>query len=232
MFVELVKSSFVEAAHRNPRGGERQQRLHGHSYRVDLVAAGEVASEIGWLIDYGDIRRVFKPLYDQLDHSVLNDLPGMDDPTVPGLRRWILELLGPNLPWLKDVRVTILGDLAFRPVMLPEDDERCLPARVRFTFEAAQRLAQLPPEHKCYSMHGHSYRVEVAAGDLERLKPALRGLYDLLDHRCLNDIPGLESATCEVICAWMWERLAKDVDDLEAIVVQETDSARCVYHGA
>ena len=31
-----------------------------------------------------------------------------------------------------------------------------------YTFEAAHRLPQVPQDHKCFRMHGHSFRVEVS----------------------------------------------------------------------
>ncbi len=231
MKVDLVKTLLFEAAHSNPQGTDAQQRLHGHSYRVDIVAEGAVESELGWLVDFGDIKRSFGPLYDQLDHGHLNELDGMGDTQLPGLRDWVLRKVGPSFPWLKDVRFSILGDCAFQPMDVPADERLGEPKRIRFGFEAAQYLPQLPPEHPCSRMHGHSYRLEVGARDMDRLKPHLEALYGALDHRCLNDVPGLNRATCEVMCQWIWERLASDVDDLTVVVVQETQSTRCAYFG-
>ena len=231
MKVELTKVFFAEAAHFNPDGPEKAQRLHGHSYAITLVVEGEVLSDIGWLIDYSDIGTAFKPLYEQIDHAVINDISDLDEPTVPGLRAWILCKMRTALACLKDVRVTIVGDLAFAPKLLPARPEEGLPTALRFTFEAAQSLAQLPESHKCHNMHGHSYRVEVAADEPEALHEPLREVYDLLDHACLNEIPGLESATCEIICRWLWDRLERHPAGVRAVVVQETNSARCLYHG-
>ena len=37
-----------------------------------------------------------------------------------------------------------------------------------FTFEAAHRLPNLPPEHKCSRLHGHSFHVRLSVeGDLD-----------------------------------------------------------------
>lgn len=231
MKVELTKTFFAEAAHRNPNGPPRTRRLHGHSYEIVLVVEGEVTSEVGWLIDYGDISAAFKPVYQQLDHALLNDIPDLDDPTVPGLRGWLLRKLTPVLPGLKDVRVAIVGACAYAPEFLPPRPGEGLPGAVRLTFEAAQSLAQLPGAHKCHHMHGHSYRVEIAADDPEALREPLREVYDLVDHTCLNDVPGLETATCEIICHWLWQRLAACPAGIRAIAVQETNSARCTYYG-
>ena len=100
-----------------------------------------------------------------------------------------------------------------------------------FRFEAAHSLQSAPPGHKCRRLHGHSYRVEVGAKDLAALHLPLRDLYGAVDHRCLNDVPGLERATCEIMCQWIWDHLAPSVPDLDVVIVRETDTARCVYLG-
>lgn len=231
MKVELTRNFFFEAAHRNPKGGEAQQRVHGHSYHMEVVIVGEVASEYGWLVDYGDIKQAVQPVYDQVDHAYLNNVEGLDDTTLPALRRWLLERLQPHVAFLRDVRVSIVGDLAFRPVELAADATRNLPARWRFTFEAAQSLPQLPKQHQCHNLHGHSYRIEVAARDMLKLREELSGLYEVLDHRNLNEVSGLEGTTCEHLCEWVWNLLIKEEHVPTVVVVQETESARCVYYG-
>lgn len=222
----------MEAAHRNPRGNARQQRLHGHSYKVEILARGDVDPGIGWIVDYAALKDLFRDLYDQLDHATLNDVPGLeDDTTVPALERWIDARIDPKPDWYAGVRVTIDGDLAFAPVRLPANSLEGLPARIQFSFEAAQSLPQLPEAHPCHCIHGHSYRFEIGTEDLDGLTSHLRALYDELDHTYLNEIPGLECATCERICRWVWERLEAAGEKPTVVVVQETYTARCIYLG-
>lgn len=87
-----------------------------------------------------------------------------------------------------------------------------------FDFDAAHRLDRLPPEHKCHRLHGHTYRVEIRVRgepgrrlgmliDYAELAAAWKPLHALLDHRCLNEVPGLEVPTTEVLAAWIYERL-------------------------
>ena len=229
--VKLSRRFTFEAAHRNPLGNEKQQRLHGHSYRMDIVVDGEVESDYGWLIDFADIKARVGPVYREIDHADLNTLEGLDDSRIPMLRQWLLDRLAPTLPGLTDIRLTIAGDCAFAPALLPPSEAEGLPERWTFTFEAAQSLPQLPEDHPCQRLHGHSYRITVGAAEMEPLRPALGRLYEGLDHTCLNDTPGLEGATCEHICGWVWARLAKEGHALTVVIVQETESARCIYHG-
>ena len=108
----LVMTMYVEAAHRNPHGSAAEQRLHGHSYKIDVLASGTPDPEIGWIVDFADLKARFAPLYAQLDHAFLNDVAGLEhDTTIPGIEAWILEHLQPHPPWLDGVRVSIVGGL-------------------------------------------------------------------------------------------------------------------------
>ncbi|HEX8691255.1 MAG TPA: 6-carboxytetrahydropterin synthase QueD [Longimicrobium sp.] len=111
-----------------------------------------------------------------------------------------------------------------------------------FQFEAAHLLPNVPPGHKCARLHGHSFRVEVhVAGpvdprlgwvmDFADVKAAFRPLHDALDHRYLNEIPGLENPTSENLARWIWERLAPSLPGLRKVVVRETCTSGCVYRG-
>ncbi|MBV8378773.1 MAG: 6-carboxytetrahydropterin synthase QueD [Verrucomicrobia bacterium] len=111
-----------------------------------------------------------------------------------------------------------------------------------FFFESAQTLPQVPPGHKCGSMHGHSFKVEVsvegevnaATGwiyDHAQIGEAMKSLVEQLDHAYLNDIPGLENPTIELMAAWLWQKLAPHCPGLCEIVIHETPWARCSYRG-
>ena len=111
-----------------------------------------------------------------------------------------------------------------------------------FAFEAAHRLPHVPAGHKCARLHGHSFRVEVHVDgplrepegwvtDFGELKAAWAPLDDALDHRYLNEIPGLENPTSEVLARWIWERLAPRLPGLSGITVRETCTSGCVYRG-
>ncbi len=111
-----------------------------------------------------------------------------------------------------------------------------------FTFESAHRLPNVPDGHKCARLHGHSYRLTVTVeGPVHRelgwvmdfgdLKQLVQPLVQTLDHRVLNDIPGLENPTSENLAIWMWDRLAPDIRGLHAIQVRETATSGCTYFG-
>ena len=111
-----------------------------------------------------------------------------------------------------------------------------------FRFEASHRLSHLPEDHPCHHLHGHSYQLEIqVSGDVDEksgflidyaeIKSAVKPLLQQLDHKHLNDIPGLEKPTTELIAQWLWERLGNPLPQLSLIAIQETPLTRCEYRG-
>jgi 6-pyruvoyltetrahydropterin/6-carboxytetrahydropterin synthase len=107
VYVKLTKSFCFEAAHWLPTfpPGHKCRRLHGHSFQVDVVVAGPVPADRGYLVDYNQIAAVIDPIKDQLDHRLLNDIEGLSNPTAENLAKWIYEKLKPGLPLLTKVRI-------------------------------------------------------------------------------------------------------------------------------
>lgn len=107
MKMELRKSFQFEAAHLLPRlpKTHKCRRLHGHSFRVEIVVAGECDPKLGWLMDYADIKAAFKPVWEKLDHHYLNQIPGLENPTSEVVAAWIWRKLKPRLPLLTKVIV-------------------------------------------------------------------------------------------------------------------------------
>lgn len=97
----------IEAAHRLPNlpASHKCSRLHGHSFRIEIHVSGELIEPQGWVMDFADVKSAFQPLFDQLDHHYLNDVPGLENPTSERLAQWIFEQLRPRLPQLSLVVV-------------------------------------------------------------------------------------------------------------------------------
>jgi len=105
--VEIFRAFQIEAAHRLPHvpAGHKCARIHGHSFRIEIAVAGEVAEPAGWVMDFADLRQAFEPLFEQLDHHYLNEIEGLENPTSENLARWIWQRLKPALPGLCRIRV-------------------------------------------------------------------------------------------------------------------------------
>ena len=111
-----------------------------------------------------------------------------------------------------------------------------------FTIEAAHRLPNLPEDHKCSRLHGHSFRIEIhVSGDVDgktgwvldfaEISVAFKPLFEQLDHHYLNDIEGLDNPTSENLAKWVWNKLKNELPLLSSVVIQETCTAGCIYSG-
>lgn len=100
--MEIFKEFTIEAAHRLPHvpPGHKCGRLHGHSFRIEVHVAGPLHPDLGWVVDFADIKTAFSPVEDQLDHRYLNEVEGLENPTSENLARWIWQRLKPSLPGL------------------------------------------------------------------------------------------------------------------------------------
>lgn len=111
-----------------------------------------------------------------------------------------------------------------------------------FGFEAAHRLPNVAEDHKCFRLHGHSFRVSVhVEGDLGAssgwvcdfadVTAACAPVRDQLDHRYLNEVDGLENPTSEIIARWIFHRLQGALPGLSMVEVRETCTSGCRYRG-
>lgn len=105
--LELHKTFTFEAAHFLPRvpEGHKCARVHGHSFRIVVNVTGPVDPDMGWVVDYGDIERAWAPLYARLDHRLLNEVEGLENPTSESLALWLLARLAVPGARVRSVRV-------------------------------------------------------------------------------------------------------------------------------
>jgi 6-pyruvoyltetrahydropterin/6-carboxytetrahydropterin synthase len=105
--MEIYKAFTIEAAHRLPNlpDDHKCSRLHGHSFTIEIHVAGDVDQTTGWVIDFADISKAFKPLFERLDHHYLNEIDGLENPTSENLAKWVWRELEEELPLLSSVVV-------------------------------------------------------------------------------------------------------------------------------
>jgi len=105
--MQVFKEFRIEAAHLLPNlpEGHKCRKLHGHSFRIAVFVEGDVDPELGWVMDFADITKAFQPIFDLLDHSYLNEIDGLENPSSENLARWIWDRLHPVLSGLSAVEV-------------------------------------------------------------------------------------------------------------------------------
>lgn len=103
----IYKSFTFDSAHYLPNvpDGHKCKNMHGHTYRLMVFVDGEIAQPDGWVIDFADLKKIVRPIIDQLDHHCLNELPGLENPTSENLAVWLWNKTKPLLPALTKIEL-------------------------------------------------------------------------------------------------------------------------------
>ncbi len=193
---EIVKEFAFEAAHHLPEVGplHKCSRVHGHLFRVEVAVEGEVDPVMGWVMDFGDLAGVARQVIGALDHRVLNELPGLSNPTSENLARYLYDRLAARVPDVSAVTVheSPTSRCTWRPVRPVAPSQPEVQVSVGGLVFSAAHLLALPPAVR-EPLHGHDYRMTVVATlapgapvDADAtLREAAGSVAGLLDHRIL-----------------------------------------------
>lgn len=203
------------AAHFLPNvpNGHQCGRLHGHGFKVRLLAAMSV----------NDLKQAWLPLREILHNAYLNDINGLHNPTSESLTEWLWQRL-PHLHAVEVFETRTAGsrrDAGGWTIW----KEQC--------FEAAQPMV----ENGRYTGHSYLARLYLSgtpddfAGwirDFADVKAIFKPLYQQLDHYALDTVAGLKRYDCANIAQWLATQLAPQLPELSAIEIFENahDGAR------
>lgn len=213
-------------------GGHRSARLHGHSYLADVRCA--LPEEWGGFPggEIAKLRTRLAEVVAPLDYNELNRQ--ISQPTDENIARWVRSRL--EVPGIENVGVQSTPHTG---VDLDPSEHAHIWRRYR--FESAHQLPNVPAGHKCGRMHGHGFEVIVHADinlteremgiDYDRIDALWAPLHEQLDHVCLNDLPGLENPTSELISSWIWQRLKTQLPELSWVTVYETATSGAHFDG-
>jgi 6-pyruvoyltetrahydropterin/6-carboxytetrahydropterin synthase len=213
--------------------GHRARNMHGHSFRARVRA--EFPLDWG-LFPGGETSILTSALASAvatLDYQLLND--HVTTPTDENLAKWLRTQL--DVPGIELLGIQSTGDQG-------ADLDGLGHAHVwrRFRFESAHQLPNVPKGHQCGRMHGHGFEVILHADqdlhgndmgiDYDKLGEIWSPLQEELNFSCLNDIPGLENPTSEMLASWIWRRIKPMLKELSWITVYETVTAGCHFDGS
>lgn len=212
--------------------GHRARNMHGHSFIARLRA--EPPQDWGPFpgAELSAVSSALENVVRKLNYQPLNDL--LSTPTDENLARWLRYQL--EVPGIEFVGIQSTlnqgADL---------DSKNHAHIWRRFRFESAHQLPNVPWGHQCGRMHGHGFEVILHANqnlngddmgvDFDKLGDIWSPLNAELHLACLNDIPGLENPTSEVLASWLWKRIRPALPELSWITVYETVTAGCHYDG-
>ncbi len=120
--MEIFKDFKFEAAHKltGLPAGHKCANMHGHSYRARVVLRGRVDPKIQWIVDFAQVKEQVQPIIKRLDHAVLNDIEGLEQPTSEALAIWLWRALRPKLPQL--VRIELWETATSGAIYSGEDE--------------------------------------------------------------------------------------------------------------
>ena len=106
--MRIVKSMSFDAAHYldHDPNSRPYARMHGHSFTMEVEIEGEPDASTGWVVDFGDIDDAMKDLHDILDHRLLNEIEGLERPTLENICQWSATRLKEKFAGLRSVRVS------------------------------------------------------------------------------------------------------------------------------
>ena len=105
--MEIFREFTFDAAHRlnHLPEGHKCARLHGHTYRLKVFVNGPVDPVLGWVVDFAEVKRLTNAVLAPLDHHLLNDVPGLEQPTTERIAVWLWDHLKPKLPQLSKLEL-------------------------------------------------------------------------------------------------------------------------------
>lgn len=207
--------------------GHRAARLHGHGF----VAHLRCALHDDWAVTPGaqlaQLKQWLAERVGPLDYRCLNAL--IHDPSDDNIARWLRgQFVASGLVW---TRISVQST-ARQGAWL--DAQGACHVWRRYAFEAAHRLPRVRPGHPCGRMHGHGFDVLLEAAQPvtgEHLDTLWAPLQAMLDYHCLNDLPGLDNPTSEMLSLWIWQRLHPQLPLLSRVTVFETASCGASHDG-
>ncbi len=217
-----------QSAHQLPNvpPGHKCGRMHGHGFEVILHAKQDlVARQIG--VDYDHLDELWAPIHAELDHTCLNDIPGLHNPTSEIISAWIWSRLKPQLPDLSWVTVYETASCG------AHFDGSHYRIWKETTLDSAMQLKHAPEGDKRRRVHGHTYtlRLHLHASldtvmgwtiDFGDVKTLFDPIFKQLDHHPLHEIPGLRDADAASLARWIRDQTAPKLPALDRIDLYET----------
>lgn len=224
----IWRSFRFEAAHQLPNVPEGHQcgRMHGHSFEVILHASQDISS-VDMGMDFDELEKKWQPLHRKLDHSCLNDITGLENPTSEHVAAWIWGKLKPKISELSWVTVYETATAGCHY------DGSLYRIWKEMRFEGAIRLRRAPEGDRRQKLFGHSYvtRLHLQAPlndvlgwtvDYGDVKEAFTPVYKQLDHHRLDELPGSEDCDTVSLLHWIRGQIGDLIPELDRIDLYET----------
>jgi 6-pyruvoyltetrahydropterin/6-carboxytetrahydropterin synthase len=103
----IFKKFAFDSAHFLPNvpDGHKCKNIHGHTYHLTVYLEGDLEKDLQWVMDFKDLKDVVKPVVDRLDHQLMNEIEGLENPTAERITVWIWDHIKPKLPLLSKIEL-------------------------------------------------------------------------------------------------------------------------------
>jgi 6-pyruvoyltetrahydropterin/6-carboxytetrahydropterin synthase len=105
--MEIYKEFSFDSAHFLPHvpDGHKCKNMHGHTYKLRVILKGQPDPVLGWIMDFKDLKDIVGKVIDQLDHKLINDIEGLENPTAENITIWIWNQIHSLLPQLNRIEL-------------------------------------------------------------------------------------------------------------------------------
>lgn len=105
--MQIYKDFTFEAAHRLPHAApdHPNARIHGHSFRARIIIRGEPDADTGQIHDLEQLENLLADTREALDHRMLNEVDGLETPTLENIAVWLWHRLANRVPGLAEIQV-------------------------------------------------------------------------------------------------------------------------------
>lgn len=103
----IFKKFTFDSAHSLPNvpDGHKCKEVHGHTYRLTVFLEGDLDPDLGWVMDFAELKKVVKPVVDEIDHKYMNEIEGLENPTCEIIAKWIWDRIKPGIPQLMKIQL-------------------------------------------------------------------------------------------------------------------------------
>ena len=105
--MKIFKEFTFDSAHFLPNvpDGHKCKNIHGHTYLLTVFFEGPLVEHLEWVVDFAVVKNVINPIINQVDHKLINDIEGLENPTCERLAVWLWNKIKPQMPQLAEIKL-------------------------------------------------------------------------------------------------------------------------------
>jgi 6-pyruvoyltetrahydropterin/6-carboxytetrahydropterin synthase len=105
--MQVFKQFTFDSAHFLPNvpDGHKCKEIHGHTYRLTIFVEGKLESKLEWVMDFAEMQKVVEPVVKSIDHKLMNNIAGLENPTCESIAVWLWNKIKPAMPLLTKIEL-------------------------------------------------------------------------------------------------------------------------------